>query len=329
MRSPGSASPGRGYKVHVRSFVIGRSAVVGDAFPPLGSGPAPALALASTRALWTRFEGGNSEEISLWTSALGGTPKSIDLFLSNGPVPGGVFLTGVAGDSPTLLYGKTFERCLPYPESCATLEATGGVSFVTGQYEQPPIDGIPAPALLAFAAHDPQSGQISQGMVAVTPAATPLATDLGDAPRVAENGPVEIYRFLNRVAFIGSVTPHGTVRAIALSFPQLAVLVRRADGTEVIERHDPRRGTLLGTASVPKATTAALSVSAAGTVYRVGKKIYLIARGAPKLGWTASGTPIGLSIEGRRIAWAVNLKGRSRIVALTLRRSPAPRTIQR
>jgi hypothetical protein len=33
----------------------------------------------------------------------------------------------------------------------------------------------------------------------------------------------------------------------------------------------------------------------------------------------AKAEPIGLSIEGRRIAWAVNIKGHGRIVALTLR----------
>ena len=87
----------------------------------------------------------------------------------------------------------------------------------------------------------------------------------------------------------------------------------------MIERYNPEQGTLIGTNSVPKTTGSALSVSKAGIAYRVGKNIYLLGTGQPKLVWKASGTPIGLSIERKRIAWAENVKGRGRIVALTLR----------
>ncbi|HUK95080.1 MAG TPA: hypothetical protein VLU96_08515 [Gaiellaceae bacterium] len=296
---------------------------MGSARPSIGvGGPAPALALAGTRALWTRFEGGNNPETSLWTSSLGDVPIQIDLFVGSSGDPGGLFLAGVAGDGPMLLYGATSEGCYPPPwppAPCPTLEARGGVVTVTGQYEQPPISGIPAPVMIAFAAHNPQSGQISQGLLAVAPAASPLVSDLGNVPRVAENGPVQVYWFLNKTVLLSSVAPRGTVMAIALSFAELAVLVQRADGTKAIERYDPHGGTLIGTTSVPKATASELSTNSAGTVYRVGRKIYLLAGGAPKLVWKAAGTPIGLSIESKRIAWAVDLKGRGRVVALTLR----------
>jgi hypothetical protein len=315
---------GSDYKVHVRSLVIGRSAIVGTAAPPVGVyGVTPVLALAGTRALWTRFGGGNSPETSLWTSSFGGVPTQIDLFMGGSGDPGGIFLGGIAGDGPTLLYGKTYEGCpsqAALPIACPTLEASGGVSFVTGQYEQPAISGIPAPAMIAFAAHDPQSGQISQGRLAVAPAASPLSSELDNVPRVAENGPVQIYWLLNKAVLATSVAPRGTVKAIALSFQQLAVLVQRADGTNAIERYNAKGGTFLGATPVPKATASRLSVSDAGVVYRVGNKIYLLGSGQPKLVWRASATPIGLSIEGRRIAWAVNIKGRGRIVSLTLPR---------
>ena len=61
-----------------------------------------------------------------------------------------------------------------------------------------------------------------------------------------------------------------------------------------------------------------VAVGSQGVVYSVGTKIYLLRRQRLQLLWRASGKPIGLSIEGRRVAWAVNLKGRGRIVALTL-----------
>jgi hypothetical protein len=57
-----------------------------------------------------------------------------------------------------------------------------------------------------------------------------------------------------------------------------------------------------------------------GVVYRVGQSIYTIRAGHPRLLWRAQVTPIGLSLEGRRVAWAVNIKGRGHIVALTLPR---------
>ena len=314
---------GQGYKVHVRSLLTKQSASVGNARPSIGvGGPTPALALAGTRAVWTRFEGGNAPETSLLTSALGESETGIDLFMGETGEPGGSFLGGIAGDGPTLLYGSTTENCFPPPwppAPCPMLDAIGGVVIVTGQYQAPSISGIPAPAMLAFAAHDPQSGQISQGLLAVAPAATPLVSNLGNVPRVAENGPVRVYHLLNKVVPVSSVAPRGTVKAVALSFPELAVLVDRADGTKTIERYEPEGGTLIGTTPVPKATASELSISNARIVYRVGSKIYLLADGTPELVWKASRTPIGLSIEGRRVAWAVNLEGRGRIVALTLR----------
>jgi hypothetical protein len=311
---------GPGYKVHVRSLLIGRSATVGSAAPALpGSGPSPALALAGTRVLWSRFEDGNSQESSLWTSTLGARPTLLDTFAGGVGDPGGLFLTGVAGDGPTLLYGKTFENSpLPWPIG-QSLEASGGVVLVTGQYVQPPIGGIPPAAKLAFAAHDPQSTQISQGALAVAPAVSPLLTNLFDAPRVAENGPVQVYRLLNNVVLKCSVAPHGYVKAIALNFRQLALLVQRANGPRLIERYNAQNGAIIGTTPVSSSTAFELSISTSGIVYRVGNRIYLVGEnGIPKLVWNARARPIGLSIEGKRVAWAENVKGRGRVVALTV-----------
>jgi hypothetical protein len=316
----GMAWIGRDYKVHVRSFVTGQGAIVGTAAS--SGGPQPVLAVAGTRALWTKFEGGNSQESSLWTAALGEHSTAIDLFMTGSGDPGGTYLAGAAGQGPTLLYGRTSEGCSPPPwppAPCQRLEASGGVSFVTGQWQTPAIGGIPAPALIAFAAHDPRSGRISQGRLALAPAASPVQTDLGNVPRVDENGPVQVYWFLNEVHLAASVNPVGTVKAIALSFPQLAVLVQRPDGQRAIERYDAEDGTPIGTAAVPKTTASLLSASTSGIVYRVGSSIYLLSGGTSKLIWKAGAAPIGLSIVGKRIAWATNASGKGRIVALTLK----------
>jgi hypothetical protein len=312
---------GSGFNVHVRSLVTSASATVGSAMPNARPNWIPTLALAGTHALWTRWGGGNSLEVSLWTSSLGTRPTLIEVFSGGMEFPGGVFLGGAAGDGPTLVYGRAPEQCdnPNDPTTCHSLSVVGGgVVVVTGQYEQAPVTGIPAPALLAFAGHDPQSGAISQGLIAIAPAATPVVTDLyRHLPRVAPNGPVQVYRLFGKG--VVTVVPRGTVEALALNFNQLAVLVRRTDGTKVIERYNPLNGTLLGSVSVPTTTASELSVGSAGIVFRVGKRIYLLTGQKPRLVWTTRATPIGLSIEGRRIAWAVNLSG-ARIMTLTIPR---------
>jgi Tol biopolymer transport system component len=312
---------GRSYKVHIRNLQTRASAVVGSAAAPYYAAGRPALAVAGTRALWSKFEGGNAPDTSLWTAALGERAFAVDLFMGDSGDPGGIFLSGVGGDAPILLYGKTFEGCSPPPwppAPCPILQASGGVMFVTGQYEPPPISGIPPAAILAFTAHDPGQGRISQGLLAIAPAASPLTTELYRVPRVAQDGPVQVYRLLSKVVPLSAVQPQGTVRALALDFGRLAVLVERANGSRAIERYDPKSGRLITTTALPRTTAPELSIGSVGLVYRVGRKIYLLTGRKPKLVWTAGGTPIGLSVEGRRIAWAVNLKGRGRVVALTL-----------
>jgi Tol biopolymer transport system component len=316
---------GSTYRLRVRSLTTGTGAVLGSAGPPVsGIRWSPTLALAGSSALWTTFpSGGNSVENGLLTAApFDPRATGIDLFSVPQSPTGGDFLGGMAGDGPTLVYGKTNEICDdPGGVSCHRLDAVGGVTFVTGQYQAPMVSGIPAPVTLAFTAHDPQSSmQISQGLIAVVPAATPVLNDFDNVPRVAPNGPVEVFRVLGprpSVHLVSRVTPVGSVNAIALDFHQLAVLVRRADGTKALIRYAAQSGTLLGTTAVPRATASQLSIGKAGIVYRVERSIYLLSSGKPRLVWKASGTPIGLSIEGRRIAWAENVNGRGRIVALT------------
>lgn len=312
---------GRSYKVHIRNLRTRASAVVGSAAAPYYAPARPALAVAGTRALWSKFEGGNAPETSLWTAALGERGSAIDSFMGGSGEPGGSFLSGVAGDGPILLYGKTFEGCSPPPwppAPCPILQASGGVAFVTGQHEPPPISGIPPAAMLAFTAHDSAG---SRGLLAIAPAASPVTTDLYKAPRVAQDRPVLVYRLLRQVVPLSPMSaalPPGTVRALALDFRRLAVLVERVNGSRAIERYNPWTGQLIATTAVPPTTAPELSIGSVGLVYHAGRKIYLLTGAKPKLVWRAGATPIGLSVEGRRIAWAVNSKGRGRVVALTL-----------
>ena len=83
-------------------------------------------------------------------------------------------------------------------------------------------------------------------MVGVVPAATPVLSDFGNVPRAAPNGQVEAFRVLggplNVVHSMGRFAPVGTVKAIALDFERLAVLVERPDGTRVPGALRPQLG---------------------------------------------------------------------------------------
>ena len=183
-----------------------------------------------------------------------------------------------------------------------------------------PIGGIPAAApAYSNTGEQKQARQlaVSHGRIAVLPSPPTVAGQYWwGFPAVAENGPVEVRTAAGALVF--RVFPAGTVRQIALSWPHLAVLVQRPDGSQAIERYGVNGGL---EETTPVATTATdVSIGTGGIVYRVGRTIYTIRRSKPALLWRAKATPIGLSVEGRRVAWAVNLHGSGLIVALTLPR---------
>ena len=120
-----------------------------------------------------------------------------------------------------------------------------------------------------------------------------------------------------RGSLLHSQRLNGAPKAIALSKDFLAVLVR--NGRRVhIDRYDSRSGDLLGRTSVPVATANEISISHAKIVYHVKKAIRILdARSGVQTSLAVTkANPIGLGIEGRRIAWAENIKGRGRIMSL-------------
>jgi hypothetical protein len=301
----------RGYNVHVRRLAAKRGSIVGEARQrggPVAVKGRP-LALAGLTALWTSYDGGNFLETHLHFGSPTTAGDPFVFYAEPGP-NGGSYLGGLAGDGSTLVFGATDEKCdEPNGVNCHRLDVTGVVKRVDSEPKDVP--GTPPPVMLA----------LSQDRVAVVPAKTPrLYPDLGP-PRVAEFAPVKVYDLAGHL--ISSVVPDGTARAIALSSPRLAVLVERVDGSKMIQLYDARTGGYFfadgeGVFSKVPVTVTRVAVGSPGAVYAVGSRIYLLRKQQPQLVWRAAGTPIGLSIEGRRIAWAENVKGRGRIVALTL-----------
>lgn len=302
---------GPGYLVHVRRIGAKRGAVIGDARQEGGPVRVAArpLALSGTRAAWTSYNGGNWLEVKVHAGSPGHTESVIyELAYMPGPADGS-WLGGVAGDGSTLVFGEIQQRC-DVEWNCQRIEVTGAVRHAADGAT--PIAGLPAPFLLAT----------SGGRIALVPAKTPrFFPDIGP-PRAAEYAPVQVYGQDGHL--ISSFVPDGTPRAIALAWPKLALLFEFVDGSRRIELRDARTGgywNVGGEASFTKVavTVRGVAVGTPGALYAVGSAIYVLPAQKPRLVARAAGAPIGLSIEGRRIAWAENVRGKGRIRSLTLR----------
>ncbi len=304
-------------KVRVRSLSARRTDVLGSVTPVERASTA-ILALAGQRALWSWDAGGNSTEYPLVVGARG--HRQVEIAHLGGGLRGmgdGHDLVGVAGDGTTLAYAWVAETCPGEPYGCNLFDAPlvvdgGGVSIASWAAPVGPrarffpavLPVIPPPALFALA----------QASVAVAPART--TTPVGTAPRVIEDGPVEVYdlsgHLLLRVPF------QGLVRDLAISGRTLAVLLERPDGTKMLEQFTVPLSNFTAAAPVPLAATD-VSAGSGGIVFRAGRDIYVLRPEHAKLLARAAARPIGLSIEGKRIAWAENVHGKGRIEAVTLR----------
>ena len=116
-------------------------------------------------------------------------------------------------------------------------------------------------------------------------------------------------------ALLAAFSPAGTIRALALSGTRAVVLVEAADGSKRVERYDAATGAFLGMTPVSSGVAPDFDIAGEWIVYRTGRAIRLIdaVTGAKQLLVTAPVTPLGLSIESRRVAWAENRRGHGRV----------------
>jgi len=120
-------------------------------------------------------------------------------------------------------------------------------------------------------------------------------------------------RLIARVAY------RGQGKGVALSTSFAAVLTRDTTGAHVA-LYNARDGSAAGVVRV-RGNATDLSISGTRVVFRSGRSIWLFdaRKRHVSLLATAGAVPIGLSIDGRRVAWAENLRGHGRIRALTIR----------
>jgi len=312
-----------GAKWHVEVRRTGhrqKTVLVGTAHPFPGNGGVPSqLALAGARVLWTRHGGGNFLETSVWVRKAGARPAPKMVFraaaLREGG-PGG-FFGPIVGAGSTLAFTDVDYQCVD-PNDCSELaeqpSPSNGVFRVTGTTGITQLPGlVPGATELA----------VSGNLIALLPAPQQVAaTQLSNpsAPPPAPPGtPIEI-RAATTGSLVAQFTPPGTVRALALSGSIAAVVYELGDGSRNIDLYDVARGELIGT-TTGVATDDSISMSGDTLVFSVGGgKIETMDAntGAQRVLAVSPGAPIGLSVAGKRVAWAVNVHGHGRVLALTL-----------
>lgn len=292
--------------VRVERLGGGKATVLGDGkVTECDNRGTPSIALAGKRAVWTNLTFGNFTYTYVLTRAVGekARAKQIDYIVHQNDIDGD-YLTSMAGDAGTLAYTDLVVsgRTLP-SEQDVFFADRGTVRRIVGR-KRKIMRGSTPPFRIA----------VATGRVAVVPADRSESQSV--ILRGAVGGMVEVRDLSGNV--VSHFTPVGRVRAIALTGSYAAVLVNGR-----IERYSLPSGTHTGTTPVPGAAPE-LDASGKTVIVRMGKTIKALntVSGSVHTVATASSTPIGLSIEGRVVAWAENvhkggkLRGRIRTLRL-------------
>jgi hypothetical protein len=222
----------------------------------------------------------------------------------------GLWLGGISGDNSVVAYGVTsvdYEDeagCLSGTGTCAMKKAGGGVYTIAGRPAAPKL--VPGTGAATAVA-------VSADTLAYVPAAS-IAK--GGQPVAAADLPVEVVDIATGQS-IASVQPQGTPVAIALAPHMLATLERTPLGLR-LAWYTPSTGAPVGSVPVSIATSPELAISDRLAVFHVGRSIRAVEldTGRVRTLTRAATEPIGLSLEGSRVAWAENPKGNGRIRAL-------------
>ena len=239
------------------------------------------IGLAAGRAYWTRRDGDGTRLLS--AALRDPVVRSLALYAFDGS--DGDVVGGLAGDRSVFALGGS---------AYVGGAVTGGWirRFVWGEAR----DTCPAPPAASVAVGGALVAAADEAMAEVRDGAT--------------------------CALLAAISPGGAIRALALGDGVLALLVDGTDGTRRISRFDAESGAPLGRSAVPAATAPRLDVAPGRVAYRVGNAIRVLdlASGASRTAWTPRRFPLGLSLEGRTLAWVENRNGRSRAWTLALPR---------
>lgn len=268
------------------------------------------LALAGTRALWSLPQDSPLSLDYLLGAGVSANDRAERRFLEVAHNSRGVgqWLGGIAGSGTTLAYAVTSvdwedeADCLAGTGPCTLTKSGGGVYVVRGR--QPVRIPGTGPAVAVAT---------GGGNVAYVPAGR-LQKD--GRPQPSADLPIAIVD-PGSGQKIASIVPQGVPIAIALSTHVLATLERTPLGLR-LAWYDAETGRARGSIPVPTTTSPSLTASDQLIVFRVGLSIrgVSVTTHRSRLIAKATARPIGLSLEGGRLAWAENLKGLSRIRAV-------------
>jgi hypothetical protein len=270
--------------------------------------PPMRLALAGSRVLWTLRETAPLQFDYVLGASVGNRIERRFQEIAHASRGAGLWLGGIAGDHGTLVYAVTSVAyvnevaCLANPgakDACALERSGGGVFRVVGRTPVL-IPGTSPAVYVAAAGH----------RFAYVPTAS-IARDGRPLPGVTQ--PLEV-RDATSGDFVCNVRPQGAPLAVALSSTLLATLERTGLGLR-LAWYGADSCALLGSVPVSQTTTPELSASGRVIVFRNGRTIRVVDAQTHSVRTVAraAATPIGLSIEGTRIAWGENVKGRGRI----------------
>ncbi|MGZ4397870.1 MAG: hypothetical protein ACXVZ1_05565 [Gaiellaceae bacterium] len=291
--------------LHLRSLRSGRERVV--LAPRCYDYPFySAVGISVGRVLWVAGSaGGHSWDYTglLVAGAGSGRARQLsNLFQTWG---GGERVTAVASDGPTLVYGYLDSACNMDEGSCERYPITGNAYRLVGAKAKAIPGSGPA---LAVA--------VSGSRVALLPARhVGVGEDEWQLP--PKLGPIAI-RNVESGSLITAIEPRGgTYREVAISKSAIAAIIQRPDG-RYVDRFTSS-GKPIDSVEVP-AGASDLCLAGASAIFRSGRRIELLAAGSARSRTlaTAAEQPIGLSTSGDRIAWADNVHGKGRILAVEL-----------
>ena len=275
-------------------------------------GPAPQLAISAGNgaALWTLHERATTEfDYVVGASAQQPAERRFSE-IAHTKAGAGQWLGGIAGNGKTLVYsvaGVAYVNQLACLEggSCAQRVRGGGIHRVVGR-RNVVVHGT-GPALQVAAA---------AGRIAYVPAVT---VDAAGQPQASPSRPIEV-RNARSGSLVARAKPGGTPVALALSAHVLAVLMHSGAAFR-IAWFDALDGRLLGSVRVGKLVAPQLAASDQLVVYRVGRVVHAVdvVTGTISRIVKTRAKPIGLSLDGSRLAWAENVGGRGTIRAIFLR----------
>jgi hypothetical protein len=260
----------------------------------------------------------------LWTLPLQ-SPLALDYVLGAGVAPTqraevrlleaahsgkgvGQWLGGISGDGDTLAFAVTSvawtdeSGCLAGVAPCTLVKSGGGVYVVRGR-SRVHVSGTSAAVEVATSGD--RIAYVPTGLIGK-----------GGQPRATADLPIDIVATATGER-IASVVPQGVPLAIALSPHVLATLEQTPLG-ERLAWYDAATGRVRGAVPVPKKTAPSLTASDELIVFQVGRSLRSVSVATHRVRVLAQATamPIGVSLEGRRVAWAENLPLYARIRAL-------------